>query len=497
MSLNIKFENHPESAVPFELIPMLTIGNTYDGKESFPPEETTELVGRISKLKSHVQDKHGNWWTAFNHSKGLTVYVRQLELAKLLHLHNAHLVRAAFRPSGLASMAHVESIQETTIIRFSTLADYPASNLNYQRERVHLAWLYLDDDASRSFESIYRYMQGRSEENWHFQFDPPPMEDWTLRARGYFTKRGDFIVESIKQIEHPGLLLQQNVIFKHPRYKKMIPVFEQGDTGAANNPKIDELDLNINQRPGLNKRVHRQSDGNSLFVIANSYQTDVDGPKQRAKSGSLEEGDKTRGVTSPGHGEFGGEGPEFDYGINRGEDKSTDEDLKDTEVTPRFRLFEKVVAELSAKKGYSLQDARCVAMPSSTNGNTTYKRTVNGQPLSCHIAVINYQGKTFVIVEVNTSSLTLRRSLGTLIVVFASNANESLKQILIGCSNNAVKWDIGLIKKHSLIYNSCRHPNRNKKPLTEGELTVERREDKEIIDSWVVILDRYIREANK
>ena len=245
MSLNIKFENHPESAVPFELIPMLTIGNTYDGKESFPPEETTELVGQISKPKSHVQDKHGNWWAAFNHSKGLIVYVRQLELAKLLHLHNAHLVRAAFRPSGLASMAHVESIQETTIIRFSTLADYPASNLNYQRERVHLAWLYLDEDARRSFESIYRYMQGRSDENWHFQFDPPPMKDWTLRARGYFTKRGDFIVESIKKIKHPGFSRHQNVIFMHPRYKKMIPVFDQGDTGAANNPKIENNKKNV------------------------------------------------------------------------------------------------------------------------------------------------------------------------------------------------------------------------------------------------------------
>ncbi|MCA6063905.1 hypothetical protein [Thalassolituus marinus] len=204
-NVSIRFSGQLKTHVPYELIPMLVIGNTYEGKETFPPQKFDKLKTKIHKRTGEYQDDEGTWWLTFQDSNQKTIRIRQLELARALFLHNPHLIRAAFRPNGLGSIAHARHLDDYfSEIQFHTLADYPASNLRSQSVLDHLIWLYFDEEGKRSFHSIYRCLQNGSSEIWNFQFIPPNLNGWQLEVYGRWGDEQDFVADSIKAVGHPG-----------------------------------------------------------------------------------------------------------------------------------------------------------------------------------------------------------------------------------------------------------------------------------------------------
>lgn len=472
---------------------MLAIGNTYEGKETFPPHKFDKLKMKILKRTGEYQDDDGTWWMTYQDNQK-TLHIRQLELARALFLHNPHLIRAAFRPNGLGSIANARHIDDYfSEIQFHVLADYPASNLLSQSTLDHLIWLYFDEMAKRSFHSIYNCLQDESSEIWHFHFTPPNLDGWKLETCGRWVNEQDFVTDSIKAIGHPGFDFIRGVNFKHPRFK--VPVArEQGGNGGKNHtPPDKDPELDIPAMPGSSKKLHRQHDKAFKFSIPHASTTSIDG-KKSSQGGTKSGGkDSPKELTGVGHGKPEGAAQEFDYGVNRGENGKKEEELKEAPPTARFKLFEKAIESLVKHKGYEFDSIRCVSLPEPTNKNGAYKRTHNSQPASCHVATLCFYKTIFVIVEIDTESFLIKKSLSTLVASLSGEPKVSLSNILQACCEKGVAWDKKVIAEYSVIFDNCRHPprelrkkeNEKEEENEDGKTDVTIREEAEFLRSWV------------
>lgn len=281
---------------------MLLVGNTYEGKKTFQPDKFQTLETTIPKPPHEHQDNDGTWWLIFSDTNGKKVHVRQLELARVLFLHNTHLTRAAFRPQGLGSLAHSKS-EEAHIseINFHLLADYPASNLHSQRTLDHLVWLFFENNAKRSFHSVFSCMQQDSSQNWNFRFSPPEMLDWKFEVRGRHLDDSNFIADSIRKITHPGMSIFREFIFKHPRFRQPITRGEKSKKTYAYTPPDENPTLDIPSTPGLNRRLHRENDRLFTFEIPHISRTSVYGKSSQGGSTKNDTNDSKNEIAGVGH----------------------------------------------------------------------------------------------------------------------------------------------------------------------------------------------------
>lgn len=354
-----------------------------------------------------------------------------------------------------------------------------------------MIWLYFDEEAKRSFHSIYRCLQNGSSEIWNFQFIPPNLNGWQLEVYGRWGDEQDFVADSIKAVGHPGFDFFRGVNFKHPRFKIPIAVsHKQGANGGKNHtPPDKDPELDIPAMPGSSKKLHRQHDKGFKFSIPHASTTSIDGKK--SSQGGTKSGDKDspKELTGVGHGQPAGKAQEFDYGVNRGENGKKEDELKEAPPTARFKLFEKAIESLVKHKGYEFDSIRCVSLPEPTNDNGAYKRTHNSQPASCHVATLSFYKTIFVIVEIDTESFLIKKSLSTLVASLSGEPKVSLLQILQACSEKGVAWDKGVIANYSVIFDNCRHPPRDigkKADKDKDDKTdVAKSKEAEFLRSWV------------
>lgn len=495
--IHIRFAGQPNTVVPYELIPMLVIGNTYEGKETFAPDKFEVLEANLSKRTGEYQDDEGAWWITFEDSIKKTLHIRQLELAKVLFLHNPHMVRSALRPNGLDSLASARNLDDlVSEITFPNWGDYPASNLRHQRVLDHLTWLFFDSQAKRSFHSIYGCQQEDASNHWHFRFIPPDMNGWSLKTYGHEVDDSNFIVDSIKSLDHPGLLLSRIVRFSHPRFRN--PIYRNAGGKGCREYTVSDIDpeLNILTTPGVGKRLHRQHDSAFNFVIPHESKISVSAKEISNQTSTIAAKESSKEVAGVGHSEPSGSAQEFDYGINRSEQEQVEDCLSEVLPTVRFKLFETAIERLLQINNYRSISIQCVALPDPRNGNTAYQRTYDGTTVSCHIATVYFDDTVFVIVEVDTERLTAKKSLSTLVAALDGEASDSLFHILRACSENGVAWDKLTIATCATIFATCHHPHRERSKKVDDVKKLVRRSEAEYLESWVNVLNTKVRHCH-
>ncbi|WP_084031773.1 Tn7-like element transposition protein TnsE [Desulfonatronum lacustre] len=167
-------------------------------------------------------------------------YLPQLELARVLFYHNAYLTRLSLIHQGLSQDFEVQRFDGTseatvTILPCCSLPQYVREDHNLRR---HLAWILTDDDARRSFESIYKYQLLNGYENdkyrrWNFQFDPPNLENAKLTFRGRYDKNSKkFLITEIHKILNINCNYPRFVEFHDPKFSES----ESGNGRIASTP---------------------------------------------------------------------------------------------------------------------------------------------------------------------------------------------------------------------------------------------------------------------
>lgn len=143
--------------------------------------------------------------------------------------------------------------------------------------------------------------------------------------------------------------------------------------------------------------------------------------------------------------------------------------------------------QLVCEKNYHLHSVRCMALPASKNGNTTFRRTHTGEAARCHIATVIYHETVFTIIEIDTESFKSKKSISSLVIVLDDKKEESLIEILKACSDKGVIWDFIKNRHHSIIFDTCRHPPREITRAAENKIITTRRTDEQFQNAWVSV----------
>ena len=466
----VQFEGQSSSFVPVDLVPLLVVGSCYENKERIPETGSDACQFRIFGEPTAVTSESGENWTYFDTEDGATVQVRQLELARCLFLHNHHLTRTAFRPNGLTGLAHPVKDGESTVIKFASTADYPLSNLRSKAALQHLAWMLLDNDARRSFGSIFDGWMSSSKELWNFRFAPPNMKNWGLAGSGYYSSsdRKSFIVNEITGFDNPTRYHFNEIVVDHPRFEELLPKEpESGKRPLVQRGDPDPL-LDLDSEPELGRRLDQVTDHRFTFSFDESLQVKVrvNGQTFRIRPRLDPESEPVSETTSPGHADERGSGRELDYGINRPEsDEHYLGELTDAEPTDRFNSFEEVVRKLSARPWFSLTEVKCHFLPRPRTDRHAVSRTVTGDRVQCYVAWMEYRAVPVAIIEVDTESLKEPHPLGNLIVTFdrAADKKNLIYLFLQSCSDEGVHWKTSRIRAYSAAWKISDHPARSVK----------------------------------
>lgn len=210
---------------------------------------------RVSKMNSCpiasvAKASDSEEWCFVFESNNVTIYLPQLELARALFFHTAYITRLSLVPQGLRQDFGTEVTSSG-----ATISILPTSKLTlFARQDVAhrrlLAWILLDKDALRSYESISKYQiqDGEVVKNyrrWHFQFDPPALEGVTLNMRGFLEKSSNtFFVYEVVGIANLSTNCPPLVEFVDPCYVDGAPSHggSSGASGSSSGATGDDID---------------------------------------------------------------------------------------------------------------------------------------------------------------------------------------------------------------------------------------------------------------
>lgn len=483
--------------MPIEVAPMLVIGSCYLNKERIPSRESEQYSFSVADWSDCYHDQYGGSWFFLTDFEGRKIRVRQFELARAMFLQNAHLARTAFRSNGLSGLANIESGGDRTLIRFNRLSDYPASNLRSRSSRFHLAWMFLDQQARKSFGSIFENWVKRDGSAWSFEFKPPDLQGWTISAFGAFEenyKEHFFEIEEVVSLHNPIFDYSNKIEIYHPRFREPLPLVPPGGKNPVIDPVDSDPDLNLQGLPLLGRRLDSITDQRFSFTFGNELNIALNVDKRRPQVPPTvnQDSDPRKEEAGVGHAEESGTTQELDYGINR-----TDEgdeqvaDLIPAESTARFKLFKQVIEELVEREHYRAGEIRCYELPWPNTKRLTALRTETGKPALFHLATLYYSELPLVVIEVDTESLKKNHALSTLVASFGGDVVKGIRNVMQACSDDGVRWNKRVIKDHCNVFVLCKHPHR----ITHGNEDAQVRTPDEYHQAWVGILEKRVEQV--
>lgn len=405
--------------------------------------------------------------------------IPQLELARVLFLHSGYLCRAALTSE---TLTHEFDVQERlnegkVIVNVLKLSTFPKNAFDDAGTRRMLAWLLIDRNARKSFESIFRHYKQYSRVNngwemWTFSFEPPQMLGWSFVFHGRQDETSDkFFVEEITDLTFHGSL-PDRVLFQHDSFKR----YENKVTGGTPNgspwtQRPDEHEINDDESA---------SNNNAPVILRNNTHTiNFLGHTQTAKVNQVVESDT--GASNPEPNEVGSEEVSTDEPAEGGNLPAADftgpNDVTDLTrmCESRFEAFNHML-ELLQKNGVTLLSKETTALPQSGRGQKHLLK--NGEPRVICCAEVSFEGRHAYILEVDTSDGVSKLSSKVL-----SASEDYWKKVrvslLAGITEKKLSWPTTFIENSfdEKQRTSINHPS--SKGAGAGKLPVE------AISSWM------------
>ena len=337
--------------------------------------------------------------------------IPQLELARVLFLHSGYLCRAALTSE---TLAHEFDVQEhlnegKVIVNVLKLSAFPKNAFDDAGTRRMLAWLLIDRNARKSFESIFRHYKQYSRVNngwemWTFSFEPPQMFGWSFVFHG---RQGEtsskFFVEEVTDLTFHGSL-PDRVLFQHDSFKR----YENKESAGTPNGSLwtqrpDEHEINDDESASNNNApVILRNDTHTINFLEHT---------QTAKVNEVVESDT--GAPNPEPNEVASEEVSTDEPTEGGKLPAADftgpNDATDLTrmCESRFEAFNHML-ELLQKNGVILLSKEITALPQS--GRSQKHLLKNGEPRVICCAEVSYEGRHAYILEVDTSDGTTKIS---------------------------------------------------------------------------------------
>lgn len=227
---------------PIGMLPLLSLGTWFDRHgqlmtDALPGEMAETIVPDVGnpevinsdelppELYPLPKGKAGNqrlfrYWTANG-----VVLIPAVELVRVLFVHNRTLALALMRPAGLEQLFVPigPGLREVAKLQFTR--GMPQSAIGHDLAK-NIAWIALDENARRSWDSVFRLSEGRS----YVLFEPPRIRDSVWVFRGIWCDN-QWLVLELNYIGGRKLPIR-TLEYTHPQFKKVITVTKEGSRGA-------------------------------------------------------------------------------------------------------------------------------------------------------------------------------------------------------------------------------------------------------------------------
>lgn len=467
----IEWDNGKQSSVPIEVANLIARGRRYDGKDPFSDDTLEELTCTIDSLVRHESNRSAGQHI-FSTNHGL-ISIQDFELARTFFFHNQHLTRAAFRANGLGEIAYVEGSHQQHILFFPPSTKYPVSNLSSIASRKHLAWIFIDQAARKSFFSIYtHFIEADKNRELGFMFDAPDITGWHLKLIGRLGDDGVFDVYEIERVRTYLKNRVGNVEFDHPKFKEKHPADKKPIKQANGEmPPVDiDPELDMGEVPSMGGRIDKKRQKGFSFNVDNIGSTTLkkDTKKKSKKSVKPSKNEAAeKEFSGLGVPESKGAAQDFDSVINQDESY----ELEYVPETQKFLVFRQLINELSREEYYPLDELRCCLFPSPTNDSQTIYKTKDGLRLRFFIAKFSLKKANIVLIEADTDSSTKNKKASTLILGFDEEPERSLFEIVQSFSDRGASWNTAYIQSRTSHFERCNHLSKKKdgKDINESD----------------------------
>ena len=373
-------------------------------------------------------------------SNGKQIYLPQFELARALFFHNGYLARTALEPLSLNMDFDIrknaqDHSAQINILPTSTL---PLGLLAEPDSRNMLAWILLDQDARKSYESIgiHEKNHGRNERGsrrWTFQFDPPPLSNCDMHIRGHYISQSQaiFVYKITKIINLPSNLPTQIEFFHNE-----LPATTRARGGwrSFNDDDLpDELDVDDERTTNADIQPRILVPDSVAITFSTPIHTSRKGNKARAGSPATAEEGKQPTESSEVALEPGMPG----VGLASADWSAVTDETVDTKVYERkFTVFLSMVTKLASKceckVNYTIRELpkipRCKKHLLSSNGARRCMAVVT----------LQFNNKFFYLLEVDTSDGAA--ALSTLLL--CPHTPDSLERDLIHIERSVLKHSL-------------------------------------------------------
>jgi len=408
---------------------------------------------------------------------GITVWLPKFELARKLFFHAGFLVRAAYQPSGLDIIFNVKQDDEEVIhIRTPAKTGAPVSTLKNKACRDLLAWLLLNEDVRRSFDSIWM-LNNRDKRNcngyqrWQFDFEPPiTLDGVKVNAKGpYDSDDREMLIWEISALR--GLDVgtnEQEIYFHHPSLK--LPVRGTGEGRGGSGAKgADDIEVDTEQEPDEAKERQTIELPVEDIVFSNSATTKL--AYNGKKAGIL--GQEYQGeLEGPNNPKVLGIGDDVIGGsIAPGEYQQLE--AEERQYSNRFVMLKQIIRQIAGESDGKLSLLELKVQPLPQLPRCGYHKMEDEKPRCYLTAKFRLEGgKECYILEVDTSDD--KKKLSTKILGFKGGIDEisCFEKLVRGVVKNSLGWprDMG---KYCETVCSVHHPKES-----DGE------EGEERIRSW-------------
>ena len=457
--MGVEWKDGKHSSLPIEMANLLAPGRTFTEKNvkaevSYPSivVNILDFIGidsSTSHARYHFQTDQG------------PVSIAGFELVRTIFFLNSHLTRAAYRPNGLQELAHVDRLAKPVQIRFPESTLYPVSNLTSVKARTHMAWLLLDQEAKRSFFSIYENFQKYKEEI-AFEFEPPNLAGWRLKLSVLKLENDRVMqVQRIEGVEKANMSESFSEIeIHHPKKKfktKSASDTKTGKGGKIVDPDVDPT-LDLGELPSFGGRLHTERLNGFSFNVPDIGLTTLEGEAEERKAVAVfSDPEQLKKSESAGLGLPSKDGTSQEFNPVTDLDDGVDEIKED--LPHKFLMFEKVVEELGKLNWITLESIKCGVFPEPTNRSVVVYQVRYEGRLKYFVATLTIGQSKLVLLEPDTTSLIKEKGSSTLILGLKGDATKYFKEILQQFSDSGAQWNRDFARDRCDFFVACTHPN--------------------------------------
>ena len=410
--------------VPFSLIPLLARGRILNqtnradsqlvtGAVNFTNHVSLEEIKLsdcpVLKLESDSIRKFEGyeWGFKFKQQNGLTVYLPQLEFARVLFLNGAYLSRAAMSTTDLINDfdVHIDSRADKAVINVMDTTSFPMRAFNYTAVRNMIAWILLDANARNSFTSIDQNLNVESvfdgpSQTWLFRFTPPDLKGWELGYKGKLDRASySLLVYEITAVDIVPVIPSM-VEFRHPSFKyyMMEESLDSEEKLGSYKQRPDDILIDDEGTSSSGSEPEIISNTTHRISFKKPFQTKKQTEKKEITWKAVGEGEGSGmvvGTVSTAEPEDGGELQAADFASGENETDYT------RFCEDRFKGFFRMLEVLQEKHGCEILNKNTNELPNT--GRSKKHLLETGAPrMICCVTVV-CKGTHFKILEIDTS----------------------------------------------------------------------------------------------